>query len=69
MEKKYQDALDNILDTFSGVDGGAKFLYFKILMTNMSVKAKNGDAAAKEILENIARFSKLIDIAERLQQK
>jgi hypothetical protein len=69
MKQEYQDALDNILDTFTGADGGAKFLYVKILITNMSIKVANGDKAAKEVLDVLINFSRLIDIAEKVQKK
>ena len=59
----YQKAFDNVLDTMTGMDGGAKFLYFKMLVEDMAQQADNGDLPAKEVMKVITAFSKLIDIS------
>lgn len=55
----------NILNTFSGEDGGAGFVAFRTLLQEMDAKAKKGDKAAQEIVLLVTRMSKLIDIAKR----
>lgn len=58
-------AFMNILNTFSGEDGGVGFVAFRKLLQDMDAKAKAGDKAAQEIVLLVTRMSKLIDIAKR----
>jgi hypothetical protein len=56
----------NILDCFTGSDGGAKFFYFRLRIEQLDKEAINGDENAKELINIMHTFSKLIDIlAER----
>lgn len=53
----------NILDTFTGADGGVRFVKLKCFVEALEQQASNGDAASKELLQIVNRFSKLIDVA------
>ena len=55
----------NILDTFSGADGGAKFVCFKVGIQAIEKEALGGKQSAIQLLKVIRDFSKLLDILER----
>jgi len=55
----------NILDCFTGVDGGGRFFNLKVMLEILDKRAEEGDEAAAETLETVARFSRLIDTASR----
>jgi len=55
----------NIMDTFSGADGGGNFLCFRLLVEEIDKQASNGDKKSMDILDVITRFSRLIDIAKK----
>lgn len=57
------DDLQEILDTFSGADGGIKFVRFKALLEEIEKRSLSGDEAAKEIIKIVKRFRRLIDAA------
>ncbi len=71
---KYSDSnieycLNNIVDTFTGADGGIKFVNFQSLIRSMDVKAANGDEKAKDIISIMTTFSKLIDVSNSIGEK
>jgi hypothetical protein len=53
-----KEQIDNITDTFTGADGGLKFVMF---LKNMREIETRDDPASKEILELVRKFSKLLD--------
>lgn len=59
-----QAAMDNVLDTFSGGDGGVRYVVFCQYVQQLDSQAESGDDAAKEILKVITRFSRLVDLAQ-----
>lgn len=63
MKTLYQQSFDNILDTFSGADGGGRFVMFKSMLEALSNQADEGDKAAGQLMEIVVRFSRLIDIS------
>ena len=65
MTKETKAAFDNILNTFSGEDGGVKFLYLIIAVENFDKKAEKGDEAAKNIILTLIRFSRMIDACQQ----
>lgn len=54
----------NIVDTFSGVDGGIKFVKLRVLLESLE-KQIDSDAAAKDIIKIMSQFSRLIDVAQK----
>jgi hypothetical protein len=62
-------AFDNILDTFSGTDGGVRFARLMGFLVDLDVQASNGDKSAEEILKVVIRMSRLIDIANKEDPK
>jgi hypothetical protein len=63
MKPEYKKVLDNILDTFTGSDGGVKFLQFKLMLDALSKQEDEGDLSARAILGIMIQFSKLIDVS------
>jgi hypothetical protein len=55
----------NILDTFTGADGGVRFTKFFTGYNEFKRRAENGDKDAQEIILLVQRFSKLIDVFAR----
>lgn len=58
--------MQNILDCFSGADGGGRFVLLMSLYAEMQKRAAKGDAAAQEVVAVVARMSRLIDTAYTL---
>ena len=54
--------LENIMDCFSGADGGIKFARAKFALEVFEVKAGEGDKSSEIILEIVGRFSRLLDV-------
>lgn len=57
--------IDNIVDVFTGADGGVDFVKFRILIACLDKQKANGDLAAKKILNVVFQFSQLLNIAKR----
>lgn len=55
----------NILDTFSGADGGISFVQMRRLIEDMDKKAAKGDKPAQEVILIMKRFSRMIDTAKK----
>ena len=66
MTKDTEEALHNILDTFTGADGGIKFVMFKLALEQVDERAANADALAGEVIEIVTRFSKLINVMSEI---
>lgn len=54
----------NIVDTFSGADGGIKFINLRVLLESLE-KQIDSDVAAKSLIEIMSQFSRLIDAAQK----
>lgn len=65
LREKTQKDFDNILDVFSGGDGGIGFMSFRHLMEDMDAKAATGDAGAVQVVSIMERFSRLLDVAKK----
>jgi hypothetical protein len=57
-----QAAFQNILDCFSGADGGVKFAILNAHIKQIDKQALNGDKSSEELILIMSRFSKLIDV-------
>lgn len=64
MTPEQLEAFNNILDCFSGSDGGTRFLKLRYALDDMSKQTDN--KSSQEILLIMTRFSHLIDIAEKM---
>lgn len=64
-----RSAMENIMDTFTGVDGGAKYVKFTQMIVQLDRQAKQGDRAAGQLLDFINCTSKLIDQASKNEQQ
>ncbi len=54
----------NILDVFSGADGGESFIRFKKLLQQLDNKAIEGDEAAIILIEQVHRFNRMLLIKD-----
>ena len=57
---------NNIMDTFTGVDGCIKLMYFRLFIEDLEEKAQT-DENAQTLLNLLGQFSRLIDAAQILQ--
>jgi len=58
-----KQAFQQILDTFSGADGGISFVLLKTLVEELDQRAESGDQAAQRIVEVVYQFARLINLA------
>lgn len=58
-------AVENLMDTFAGTDGGAKYIRFCTFIIQLDRQAKAGDGAAVQLLEVVHRMSRFVDIANK----
>lgn len=65
MVKETKEAFDNITDTFTGGNGGVRFLKVKFLIEEMDKRSESGDADAHQIIRVIEQFSRLINFANK----
>jgi hypothetical protein len=64
INKELDDAFNNILDCFTGADGGGAFMDLKLLIEDLERQAiEDNDAAAAEVIQSVFRFNSLINIA------
>jgi hypothetical protein len=54
-------AMDNILDTFAGADGGVKFTRVLFAIRKLDEQAVAGNKDAQEIINLVVKFSRLLD--------
>jgi len=65
LREETQRHFDNILDTFTGSDGGVRFCYFKYFLEELDRRVvEEDDIDADKIIELMIRFSKFIDISQ-----
>jgi len=55
-------ALDNIMDCFTGTDGGVSFVNLRFLLEGME---KEDTDSAEAVLDIMRKFSRLIDVANK----
>jgi hypothetical protein len=68
MREVTQKQFDVILECFSGEDGGVAFASLRALIEAMDTRAVEGDADAAEVLEQVARFSRLVQVAKKVMR-
>lgn len=68
MTPKTKEQLDYIMDTFTGADGGVRFVKLLSLVEEMDRQGQentpNGYAARKVLDETLTKMAKLIELAE-----
>lgn len=64
MNEKLKEAINDIMDTFAGADGGISFVNLRSILENMDKEAGNGNLSAQEILEVVYRFHRLVKMAQ-----
>ena len=60
----YQKQLENIMDCFTGADGGVSFMNLRLLLEQMERQENEGDEMASDVLKIFSNFSRLIDCAQ-----
>ena len=63
--EKYQKQFDNILDCFTGADGGGSFINLRVMLEEMEHQEEMGDIPAAQVLQIFSNFSRLIDTAQK----
>jgi len=63
MREKTKKSFDDISDIFTGEDGGVSFIKLKQFVEEFDKKAANGDEAARQIIDIVTNFSKLVFVA------
>jgi hypothetical protein len=71
MRAETQHAIDNILDTFTGADGGGRYLHFMAVIRGLDRQAQecvgtDEGENAERILNIVKQFSRLLDSAQRI---
>jgi len=66
IDTKVEELLDPSLSCFSGEDGGITFVKLKILLTIFCERSDKGDNKAKDALNIIIKFNKLIKLANEM---
>ena len=61
MNRENKEAFRNILDTFTGADGGVKFIKFRAHLEDIE---KRNDVDSKKVLKIMTDFSKLINVLQ-----
>jgi hypothetical protein len=56
--------LDNIMDVFTGADGGGDFCKLRFALEAFEANVQTGNEAAQQIIDVVVRFSKLLDIVK-----
>jgi hypothetical protein len=59
--------LNNIMNCFSGDDGGVSFIRLRSLIETMHARAVTGDDAAKQLIDVVSKMSRLIDVANSIK--
>ena len=62
---KLDKAFYEILDCFSGADGGGAFIDLQNLIECLEKQSRHGDESAEKILKVVFQFSRLIEIAKK----
>lgn len=65
LRPKTEKDFNNILDCMTGADGGVSFMKLKILLEDLDSQAASGNSAAIQLMDIMAQFSKLIDVASK----
>ncbi len=55
-------AVDDIMDVFTGADGGVAFVQFCAFINRMDELAKKNDRPAQELLKQVRGFHRLIKV-------
>lgn len=59
------NAFEEITDCFTGTDGGIGFIKLQRLIEDMNRQADTGDESAKQIIDFVTRFARLIKVANK----
>lgn len=63
-----KEAFNNVLNTFTGADGGIKFVMLRCLLEDFQQRTiDNNDEAAQTVLNVVIHMSNLIDVAQKAQ--
>ena len=57
-----KEALDNMMDTFTGADGCVKFVLMRNTLIALDKQACDGDVESQTLIDIFTQFSRLIDV-------
>ena len=60
---QFNKEFNNITDILSGDEGGVPFVKARTFLLSMAEQADNGDAGARQVLDIVYKFSKLLNLA------
>lgn len=61
-DKKLEKSIHDLLDIFTGSDGGVQFLIIQRTLEVIEQRALDGDEASKKIIQEVKKASKLFNI-------
>jgi len=60
-------AMDLILSTFGGEDGGGSYVRLCTLVEGLDIRAADGDKSATQLVGVVLKFARLIEIAKTMK--
>ena len=63
MRSKTEKSFRDLMDTFSGTDGGVRFVRFRIFVEQVDARASAGDLAADKVIEILHQMHRMLDLA------
>ena len=68
-DHRVTESVQNLLDIFTGADGGVQYVLLLDALHLMEQQSEQGDEGAKEILEMVVRFNKLVQLLSGKERK
>jgi len=65
MSPELKKHIDNIMDCFTGVDGGSRYLMFRGGIEQLDKQSIEGDPDSKTLISVVINFSNLIKLLNR----
>lgn len=62
MKSKLKSEIQNIMDTFTGADGGVSFMQLRWMLESFE---EEDSQASRTLLRMVSNFSRLIDMAKK----
>ena len=63
MTPELKQSFNNIMDCFTGADGGVAFVQLRYLLEDMDERARQGDEHAVAVLQTVYHMDRLIKVA------
>lgn len=69
MRPPLDNALQSILDTFSGADGGVAYVHLRRALEVIDAQAAESDECAIAVVEIVTRFARLVRAIQPTERK